>query len=54
MSEDATKYHTSDGRALTPSEIARLDAIETRLGDSDEVAETSDAAWATAVLMPTP
>jgi uncharacterized protein (DUF4415 family) len=49
MSEDVTKYHTSDGSALTPSETARLDEIEARLGDSDEIPETSDDAWATAV-----
>jgi uncharacterized protein (DUF4415 family) len=34
---------------LTPSEIARLDEIEARLEDSDEIPETSDGAWATAV-----
>ena len=49
MNEDNTKYRTADGRPLTPSEIARLDAIEARLGDSDEIPETSDDAWATAV-----
>jgi uncharacterized protein (DUF4415 family) len=32
-----------------PSEVARLDEIEARLGDSDEIPETSDDAWATAV-----
>lgn len=49
MSEDATKYRTSDGSSLTPSEIARLDAVEARLCNSDDVRETSDAAWKTAV-----
>jgi len=49
MSDDATKYRTSDGSPLTPSEVARLDEIEARLGDSDEIPETSDDAWATAV-----
>jgi len=49
MNEDDTKYHTSDGRILTVAEIARLDEIEARLGESVDVPETSDAAWATAV-----
>jgi uncharacterized protein (DUF4415 family) len=49
MSEDATKYRTSDGSSLTPSEIARLDAVEASLGDSDDIPETSDAAWETSV-----
>lgn len=48
MKEDNTKYHVSDGHALTPAEIARLDEIEARLGDEDDKAEISDAAWATA------
>jgi uncharacterized protein (DUF4415 family) len=48
MSEDNTKYHVSDGRTLTPAEIARLDEIEARLGDDEEIPEISDAAWATA------
>jgi len=49
MSEDATKYRTSDRGSLTPPEIARLDAVEASLGDSDDIPETSDAAWATSV-----
>jgi hypothetical protein len=49
MNENATKYRSFDGSPLTPSEIARLDEIEGRLGDSDEIPETSDNAWATAV-----
>jgi uncharacterized protein (DUF4415 family) len=49
MNEDNTQYRTADGRSLSPSEIARLDEIEARLGDSDEIAETSDDAWATSV-----
>jgi uncharacterized protein (DUF4415 family) len=42
-------YRTSDGSSLTPSEIARLDAMETSLGKSDDIPETSDAAWVTSV-----
>jgi uncharacterized protein (DUF4415 family) len=49
MNENAMKYQTSDGRVLTPAEIARLDEIEARLGESDDTAEISDAAWTTAV-----
>jgi uncharacterized protein (DUF4415 family) len=49
MNEDDTKYHTSDGSVLTAAEIARLDEVEARVGESDDVPETSDAAWATAV-----
>jgi uncharacterized protein (DUF4415 family) len=49
MSEDATKYRTSDGSSLTPFEIARLDAVEACLGDSDDTPETPDAAWGTSV-----
>jgi uncharacterized protein (DUF4415 family) len=49
MNANATKYRTSDWSPLTPSEVARLDEIEARLGDSDEIPETSDDAWATAV-----
>ena len=48
MSEDNTKYHVSDGRALTPAEIGRLDEIEARLGHDEDRSEISDAAWATA------
>jgi len=49
MSDDDTKYHVSSGRALTLAEIARLDEIEARFGDSVDSPEISDAAWATAV-----
>jgi uncharacterized protein (DUF4415 family) len=45
MSEGDTRYHTSDGSALTPAEIARLDEIESRLGGPDD----SPAAFGTAV-----
>jgi uncharacterized protein (DUF4415 family) len=43
------KYHTSDGSVLTLAQITRLDEIEARLGESDDIPEISDAAWATAV-----
>ena len=33
MNANATKYRTSDWSPLTPSEVARLDEIEARLGD---------------------
>ena len=49
MNGDNTKYHVSDGHPLTTAEIARLDAIEARLGNTVAIPETSDAAWATAV-----
>jgi hypothetical protein len=49
MSEGDTKYHTSDGSVLTPAECARLDEIESRLGQSDDVPETPKAAWASAI-----
>ena len=49
MNDDATKYRCSDGSSLTSSEIARRDEMEARLGDSDEIPETSDDAWTTAV-----
>jgi uncharacterized protein (DUF4415 family) len=49
MNDDSTKYHVSDGGTLTPEEIARLDAIESRFGDDTDSAETSDTAWASAV-----
>ena len=48
MSEDNMKYRVSDGRVLTPAEIARLDQIEARLGGDEDTPEISDAAWATA------
>jgi uncharacterized protein (DUF4415 family) len=48
MNGDNTKYRSADGSPLTPNEIARLDEIEVRLGDSEEIPETSDEAWATA------
>jgi uncharacterized protein (DUF4415 family) len=43
------KYRNPDGSSPTPSEIARMDEIEARLGDSNRIPETSDDAWATAV-----
>jgi uncharacterized protein (DUF4415 family) len=49
MNGGDTKYHTSDGSVLTPAEIARLDEIETRLGEAGDIPETSDTAWASAV-----
>lgn len=48
MNEDSTKYRTADGTPLTSAEIARLEALEARIGDIDDIPETSDAAWATA------
>ena len=48
MNDDTTKYRSADGSSLTPAEIARLDALEARLGASDDIAETSDEAWTTA------
>jgi uncharacterized protein (DUF4415 family) len=49
MNDDNTKYHVSDGGTLTPAQIARLDAIEARLGGAVDIPETSDGAWATSV-----
>jgi uncharacterized protein (DUF4415 family) len=46
MNDESTKYHVSDGVALTPEETERLDAIEARFGDDTDIPETSDAAWA--------
>lgn len=48
MNEGGTRYHVSSGRTLTPAEIARLDEIEARLGDSVDIPEISDEVWATA------
>jgi uncharacterized protein (DUF4415 family) len=48
MNDDNTKYHTADGSPLTAADAARLDRLEPRLGDRDEIPETSDAAWSTA------
>jgi uncharacterized protein (DUF4415 family) len=49
MNDGATKYRSSDGSPVTQAEIARLDEVEARPGDSDEIPEASDDAWATAV-----
>jgi uncharacterized protein (DUF4415 family) len=49
MNDDAMKYRSSDGHPLSAAQIARLDGIEARAGDGDDIPETSDAAWATAV-----
>jgi hypothetical protein len=49
MREDSRTYRTFDDETLAPSEIARLDPVEARLQDAGDIAETSDAAWATAV-----
>ncbi|WP_216855998.1 BrnA antitoxin family protein [Acidisphaera sp. S103] len=49
MNENDMKYHTSDGSVLTPAQIARLDEIEARLGESEDISEISEAAWVTAV-----
>jgi uncharacterized protein (DUF4415 family) len=43
------KYHTSDGSELTPAQIARLDEIEARIGDSLDFPPAPEANWATAV-----
>ena len=48
MNENDTKYYVSSGRILTPAEIARLDKIEARMGDSVDAPEMSDAAWSAA------
>lgn len=50
MKDGSSKYHSSDGRPLTAAEIARLDEIEAQVGDAEDVLETSDSAWATAVV----
>ena len=42
-------YVTHDGSALTPAQIARLDALEARIGESIDVPELPAEAWATAV-----
>lgn len=49
MSAKNTKYHTSDDSILTPREIALLDALEARIGDSIDAPELPPEAWATAV-----
>ena len=49
MNSDSTRYHVSDGGALTAAEIARLDAIEACEGDGVDSPEISDAAWANSV-----
>lgn len=49
MNEDNTNYRASDGHSLTPAEIARLDQIESRIGDDDGPTEIPDAAWASAI-----
>jgi uncharacterized protein (DUF4415 family) len=43
------KYQTSDGRELTPAQIARLDEIEARVGESVDFPPAPEANWATAV-----
>lgn len=43
------KYHTSDGRSLTPGQIARLDEIEARVGKSVDFPPAPEANWGTAV-----
>jgi uncharacterized protein (DUF4415 family) len=43
------KYRTSDGSGLTPAQIARLDQIEARVGDSVDFPPAPEANWATAV-----
>jgi hypothetical protein len=42
------KYHTSDGRRLTPGQIARLNEIEARVGGSVDFPPAPEANWATA------
>ena len=49
MNDDSLRYPVSDGRALTPAEIARLDEIEGPLEDSADIPETSDTVWSTSV-----
>ena len=44
-----SKYLTVDGSKLTPAQIARLDEIESRLGDDDDFPPVPEANWATAV-----
>jgi uncharacterized protein (DUF4415 family) len=43
------KYHTSDGATLTPGQIARLDEIEARVGESVDFPPAPESNWATAV-----
>ncbi len=43
------KYHTSDGRSLTPGQIARLDEIEARVGELVDFPPAPEANWGTAV-----
>jgi uncharacterized protein (DUF4415 family) len=43
------KYQTTDGRELTPAQIARLDEIEARVGESVDFPSAPEANWATAV-----
>jgi uncharacterized protein (DUF4415 family) len=43
------KYQTSDGRELTPAQIARLDEIEARVGESVDFPPAPEANWATAI-----
>ena len=49
MSASNLSYQTADGSSLTPAQIARLDALEARLGDCLDIPPTSEAAWATTV-----
>ena len=44
------KYVTHDGSPLTPAQIARLDSVESRIGDSVDAPELPEAAWANAVI----
>ena len=48
MREDAPKYRAAGSSSLAPPELAPLDAVKTRLGDWDDIPETSDAAGAPA------
>ena len=43
------KYHTSDGSALTPAQLDRLDEIEQRADASVDVPPAPEANWASAV-----
>jgi uncharacterized protein (DUF4415 family) len=43
------KYHTSDGKELTPAQLARLDEIEARIGESVDFPPAPEANWAAAV-----
>lgn len=49
MSASNLSYQTDDDSALTPAQIARLDALEARIGDGVDIPPTADEAWSTSV-----